>query len=222
MTTGSSIRRANAVARPRGLSRQLHWKQHEWGRERLVQCVGLGVVQHPEREEQRVDTLLLDREPRLLIESAERAVERFRGRGGLQELVGVPIVERGGVVWHERRLRCRCIELLVGPPVGARRRGRTRIGRRGLRRLEAHLPFGEVQQPEDLGRVLVDDGDGRHFRRAEVERAVPLGEVEEPSLPCVDRRRDPPVSGTRGGPVRMRALVSSVSSGENQSATNLV
>lgn len=51
---------------------------------------------------------------------------------------------------------------------------------RALRRgPEPHRLPADDELPEHLGRLLVDDGDGRNLRRPEDERAVALGEVDE-------------------------------------------
>jgi hypothetical protein len=64
---------------------------------RLERHIGIGrlrIVQHPEREEQGVHPLLIDDGPRLLLNPAERLVQLFGRRAGLQHVVGVTGVER--------------------------------------------------------------------------------------------------------------------------------
>ena len=201
-TTGSSSAALNAITGARRLSRELDRQQHERRVEHLLRRVGLGVVQHAEREEQRVDALLLDRESRLLVEASQRAIERFGCRGRLQELVGVAIVERRGVV----RARTRAASAGSSTSASATRHrvGCDRRCSRGRRRLAAApLALNRISRsaryssPEDLGRMLVDDGDGRDLRRAEVQRAVPLRQVEQLALPRVDGRREAAVDGQR-------------------------
>ena len=194
---GIILGRAKSIARPRRLSRQLHRQQHDGCAERLLRHVRLGVSQHAESEEERVDALFLDREARLLVEAAQRPVERFSDRARLQHVVRVTVVERRRIVRNElgspRRDRRR-VRVCMGAQAPVRGAGLARLDRvrgwildrRGLRRRESHLAPGEVQRPEDLGRVLVDDRYRRHARRPEVQRAVSLREVEQLPLPRVD------------------------------------
>jgi hypothetical protein len=89
------------VARARRLPRQLDRDEHERRAEHLLGVVGLDVGEHAEREEERVDALLVEREPRLLVEAPQRLVERLGRERGLEPLVGVPLAEGGGVVRGE-------------------------------------------------------------------------------------------------------------------------
>jgi hypothetical protein len=58
-------------------------------------------VEHAEREEERVDALLVEGEPRLLVQATQRLVERLGRERGLEPLVGVPLAEGGRVVGGE-------------------------------------------------------------------------------------------------------------------------
>jgi hypothetical protein len=92
---------AQLVARPRRPAGELDRHEHQRRAQHLLRVGRLRVVEHAEGEEERVDALLVGGEPRLLVEPAQRPVERLRNEGGLQPLVGVPLVERRRVVGGE-------------------------------------------------------------------------------------------------------------------------
>jgi hypothetical protein len=192
---------ADGVAGACALARERDGQEDQRGSQDLLGAFRLLVVEHPEREEERVDALLFKAHARLVGDAAQRAVEVFGRERRLQQVVPVPLFEPRSVVGHEVGGRRRFGRLVFREAV--RRRGLAGRRRRSVRRLlrlggaEAHLPAFQVEAAEDLGRHLFDDGDGRGPRRLEVQRAVALAHVEQLALPVADGRRDPRLLGAR-------------------------
>src|SRR5262249_4427954 len=126
---------SNLKTRSRGFPGELHREQDKRRLEDLVR-LGLLVMEHAEGEEECVDSLLFDREPRLLIEAAKRFVERVGLRSSLERIIGVPTVERGWII--RSKIGVKTLVLVVFCVNGLRffalqrrsrsSRGRTRCG----------------------------------------------------------------------------------------------
>jgi hypothetical protein len=202
---GVLVRRLEDIARLRRTPGERDRQQHEGRPEHLRILPLMPVVEHAERQEQRVDPLLFGRGARLLLDAAQRLVELLGAGRGLQQVVPVTVLELGGVVRGEVGGRPRRLLLDLGDLIEDRDRfpGR-RLRRFGclplLRgRQEAHGLLQQIELLEDLRRLLVDDGDRRDLVDAEIERPVAPGEVQELPLPVVDRDGDALRYGVRRG-----------------------
>ena len=197
--------------RSRRLAPQRHRQQYQRRLEDLVRRFGLRVLEQAQRQEERVDALLLERESRLLLDAPQRSIERLGLQARLQHRVHVHAGQRVRRVGLERAPVGRMLGVVerilglarvwrTGGCVRLRARGRRwrRLGRGG----ERQRPLLVVEQAIDLGRLLVDHRDRGDLQGPEVQGPVASRQVEQLPLPgverCVDDRLHQVGSGHEG------------------------
>ena len=129
------VRDGKRVPRAGRRTRQRDGEEDERRAEHLLGILRFRVVQHPQRQEERVYALLLLRLARLLLDAPQRHVQLVGGRGGLQHVVAVLRRERIRRVRRELRGRRQRLVILrqvvepacrriVGPRASLSRGGR--------------------------------------------------------------------------------------------------
>ncbi|ABS27861.1 hypothetical protein Anae109_3681 [Anaeromyxobacter sp. Fw109-5] len=152
-------------------------------------------MQEPQREEDRIDALLLDAHPLLLGDAAKAEVEALGRRVALEDRVAVLVGDVLALVWREPRggdvsrgLGFRQTKLESELPfAGLCRLGSLAVLGGGEHRREGEGPLLPHEQPVHLSRLLIDDRERRNLRRAVVQRTVTPRQIQKPTAPRGER-----------------------------------